>query len=91
MTKLAYTIPEAGELLSVSARTVRRLMDSGELPACRIGHSVRILHTTLTEFVEDQPCLTGKKDRRSGGFPTKRRKVGSTNLLALRLGEKLTD
>ena len=91
MTKLAYTTAEAGELLSVSSRTVRRLVNSGELPVCRIGRAVRILHTSLTEFIEDQECHTVEKVRDTGGFPTQRRKGHSSNLLALRLGEKPTD
>jgi excisionase family DNA binding protein len=41
LTKLR-TIEETGELLNVSPRTVRRLIDSGALPAHRLGRLVRI-------------------------------------------------
>jgi excisionase family DNA binding protein len=36
------TIAETAELLNVSPRTVRRLIDSGALPAHRFGRAVRI-------------------------------------------------
>jgi excisionase family DNA binding protein len=41
LTKLR-TIAETAELLNVSPRTVRRLIDSGALPAHRFGRLVRI-------------------------------------------------
>jgi excisionase family DNA binding protein len=41
VTKLR-TIDETAELLAVSRRTVRRLIDSGALPVHRLGRSVRI-------------------------------------------------
>jgi excisionase family DNA binding protein len=41
LTKLR-TIEETGELLNVSPRTVRRLIDSGALQAHRLGRLVRI-------------------------------------------------
>src|SRR5262245_34123032 len=41
MTRLR-TIDEAAELLNVSPRAVRRLIDSGALPAHRFGRAVRI-------------------------------------------------
>lgn len=36
------TIDETADILSVSTRTVRRLIDSGALPVHRFGRSVRI-------------------------------------------------
>ena len=36
------TIDETAEILNVSSRTVRRLIDSGTLPVHRFGRSVRI-------------------------------------------------
>lgn len=41
LTKLR-TIDETAELLNTSTRTVRRLIDSGALPAHRLGRCVRI-------------------------------------------------
>ena len=37
--------------LSVCAKTVRRLIDRGALPCCRIGRLVRIRAVDLTAFV----------------------------------------
>lgn len=36
------TIDETADILSVSTRTVRRLIDSGALPVHRFGRSVRV-------------------------------------------------
>jgi excisionase family DNA binding protein len=36
------TIDETAEILNVSSRTVRRLIDSGALPVHRFGRSVRV-------------------------------------------------
>jgi excisionase family DNA binding protein len=45
------TIDEAAELLNVSARTVRRLIDSGALPVHRFGRLVRIADADLGAFL----------------------------------------
>ena len=37
--------------LSVSTKTVRRLIERGTLPSCRIGRLVRIRAVDLAEFV----------------------------------------
>jgi excisionase family DNA binding protein len=37
--------------LSVSTKTVRRLITSGALPSCRVGRLVRIRAVDLAEFV----------------------------------------
>jgi excisionase family DNA binding protein len=36
------TIDQTAEMINVSSRTVRRLIDSGKLPVHRFGRSVRI-------------------------------------------------
>jgi excisionase family DNA binding protein len=36
------TIDETAEMINVSSRTIRRLIDSGKLPVHRFGRSVRI-------------------------------------------------
>lgn len=41
------TISEAAERLALSTKTVRRLIARGELPALRIGRSIRIPATAL--------------------------------------------
>jgi excisionase family DNA binding protein len=45
------TIDEAAELLNVSPRTVRRLIESGALPVHRLGRLVRIGDLDLAAFL----------------------------------------
>jgi excisionase family DNA binding protein len=45
------TIDEAAELLNVSPRTVRRLIESGALPVHRLGRLVRIADADLAAFL----------------------------------------
>lgn len=45
------TIDEAAELLNVSPRTVRRLIESGALPVHRLGRLVRIADPDLAAFL----------------------------------------
>jgi excisionase family DNA binding protein len=45
------TIDEAAELLNVSPRTVRRLIESGALPVHRLGRLVRIADADLGAFL----------------------------------------
>jgi excisionase family DNA binding protein len=46
LTKLR-TIDETAEILAVSSRTVRRLIESGALPVHRLGRLVRIADADL--------------------------------------------
>lgn len=50
--KLAYTVEEAAELLSLSRAHVYRLLDLGQLGSVSIGRSRRITATQLTEFLK---------------------------------------
>jgi excisionase family DNA binding protein len=45
------SVEATAEQLSVCTKTVRRLIDRGALPCCRIGRSVRIRAVDLAEFV----------------------------------------
>ena len=49
------TIPEAAEALRVSTRTVSRFLRDNNLPALRIGRSVRIRRSDLEEFMRAHP------------------------------------
>ena len=52
MTDKLITVKEAAERLSVSVRTVYRLMDSGALPSFRVGpKSRRISEAALQNFI----------------------------------------
>ena len=45
------TIDETAELFNTSKRTVRRLIDSGALPAHRLGRCVRISDLDIAVFL----------------------------------------
>ena len=45
------TIGDTAERLSVSPRTVRRLIDAGELPIIRIGRAIRIDDNDLEQAI----------------------------------------
>lgn len=69
MDELLWTIDETSRRLGgVSPRTVRRMIDRGELPAVRIGRRVMI----PVEDVRD--WLARQKD---GGGPAKRNREGA--------------
>ena len=45
------TIDETAEILNVSSRTVRRLIDSGALAVYRIGRSVRVSDLDIAQLM----------------------------------------
>ena len=49
------TIDEAAEKLKVSPRTVRRWIKQGDLPAIKIGQTVRILEKELEQLSNTRP------------------------------------
>jgi excisionase family DNA binding protein len=52
MPVAALSIPDAGTYLGVSADTVRRLVQAGDIPHARIGNSIRIRRVDLEDFLE---------------------------------------
>lgn len=50
-SKLAYTVEEAAELLSLSRAQIYRLIDIGELSTIKIGRSRRVSADQLSVFV----------------------------------------
>jgi excisionase family DNA binding protein len=59
--KIAFTIEEAAELLSLSRAQVYRLIEVGELGSLKIGKARRVSAGQLVEFirrVEADPPLT---------------------------------
>jgi len=46
------TVAEVAELMRVSAMTVYRLVQSGELPAVRFGRSYRIPEAAVVDLVQ---------------------------------------
>jgi excisionase family DNA binding protein len=45
------TINQTAEMINVSSRTVRRLIDSGRLPVHRFGRSVRISERDIAQLI----------------------------------------
>ena len=54
-----FTVHEAAERLSVSVRTVYRLIESGELQHTKIGTSVRIKPAALERYLAHQSRSSG--------------------------------
>jgi excisionase family DNA binding protein len=46
------TAQEVATILSVSVRTIRRLIADGTLPAVRIGRTVRISHDAVAQLID---------------------------------------
>lgn len=55
------TLAGAGAVLAVSARTVRRLIDAGDLPPVRIGRSLRVRSIDVRAYIDSRitPSDTG--------------------------------
>jgi len=51
MTPLLWTLAEAGKQMGVSARTVRRILEDGEIPIVRIRHSIRLRSTDVEAYI----------------------------------------
>ena len=51
MEKELLSIPEAAEILSCSARTVRRLIEERTIEACKLRSSTRVVNTSLQKYV----------------------------------------
>lgn len=50
--KLQFSRKEAARLLSISLRTVDRLIAAKKMPVCRIGSRVLIAHDVLKQFIK---------------------------------------
>jgi excisionase family DNA binding protein len=53
LRKIALTVPEAAWMCGISARTINRYITTRELPAVKLGHSVRIRRVDLDQFLEE--------------------------------------
>jgi excisionase family DNA binding protein len=51
MVERLLTIPEAAEICGLSTKTLYSLVAVGEVPAARIGRSVRIPPASLREWI----------------------------------------
>ena len=57
------TVAEVATLMRLSKMTIYRLIDSGQLPAIRVGRSLRIPKTSVESFLRD----AGQPAHRSAG------------------------
>jgi excisionase family DNA binding protein len=46
-----YTVEQTADLLSVSTKTIRRLIKSGDIPHVRIGRAVRLNSQEIEDWV----------------------------------------
>jgi excisionase family DNA binding protein len=53
------TVGEVAEMLRVSSMTVYRLINSGELPAVRIGKSFRLREEDVDKYLADRYTEAG--------------------------------
>ena len=65
------TIPQAAATLQVSARTLRRLVDAGALPAVRVGRLVRIDPADLAALIHTHKARPAQPADRSPVSPSK--------------------
>lgn len=52
MTRLLYSIPEAADQLSVSARVLERLIKDGEVDTVKIGRRRLVAADALADYIE---------------------------------------
>ena len=45
------SVDDASAILSVSSKTVRRMIDRGELPTCHLGRLVRVRRSDLERYI----------------------------------------
>lgn len=55
-----YSVQEVAAILQVADRTVRRLIERGELPYYAIGRSIRIRKTDLDGFLTRVRVVEGR-------------------------------
>ena len=65
---LLHTVPEAARLLSVSVRTVWRLIDDGSLPVAHVvGGAARVSDQALRDFADRASRWHSRQVRRQLG------------------------
>mgnify|MGYP000167963255 FL=1 len=59
--RLAITFTEAADLLTISQRTIRQLVDQGDLPVVKNGRAKRIAIKDLEQLLEDKKVVQRHK------------------------------
>ena len=61
MTESLHKVAEVAEALGVSPRTVRRMIDAGELPAIKVRAQTRVLASDLARYIAAQRRAAGAR------------------------------
>jgi len=56
-----FTVEEVAERLKLSQKTIRRLIERGDLPAIRFDRVIRIKQADLEAFLEKRRLVTGEE------------------------------
>ena len=86
---LLLTIDEVADHLRISVRTVRRLIQTGELPIVPIGRSLRIRRCDLSAYVDGQVTRKHNVDRAGPGVLEKEKYACHTDAKTVRSGGRL--
>ena len=57
-TPVLLTVADVAEQLQFSTRTIRRMIDRGEIPFIRIGRQMRVAPNDLAAFVHGSRAMT---------------------------------
>lgn len=86
---LLWSIDEtARQMGGLSSRTVRRLIDRGEIPVVKVGRAVRIPAQSVRSWIEDQ--LQSGHNRQCAGDVRQEKSTCLTNAKIVRFGGRLT-
>jgi len=69
--RLLLTLPEAAKALSVATRTVRRLIERGELPKVKVARCVRVPAEAVQAWVDKQVTHAHNEGRAGSGVRRK--------------------
>ena len=58
---LLLSIADVSKMLNVSDRTVRNLLQKGDLPSVRIGRCIRIEKQSVYHFIQDRRAYNGER------------------------------
>lgn len=63
VTLLVYSLPQAAMATSLCQRTLRNLIDAGELKACFVGNRILIPRASLEEMLSRRRVSTSRPKR----------------------------
>ena len=66
---------EAAAMLNVHTNNLAKLIDSGELPAAKIGRSYVLLYKDVMQYIENM--IVRQTAERMGGQPVRRRRMAA--------------